>query len=64
MTADDTDDPADEPDVPDSIPTYLVDGVSKQDTETLRDLVAYATAMADWQETEAQRELESTAERH
>ncbi|MEZ3118036.1 hypothetical protein RYH80_19130 [Halobaculum sp. MBLA0147] len=62
MTADDTDCPTGEPDAPDSLPTYLVDGVSKQDADTLRELAAYATAMADWQEAEAQQKLESDAE--
>lgn len=57
---DDRDRPTEEPGAPDSLPKYLVDGVSKQDADTLRDLAAHATAVANWQE--AERELEANAE--
>lgn len=62
VKADDRDRPSEEPEAPDSLPKYLVDGVSKQDADTLRDLAAHATAMADWREAQAERELEANAE--
>ena len=50
------------PDAPSSLPQYMIEGVEKQSAEALRDLAAYAEAMADWHEAKAQAELESKAE--
>ena len=50
------------PDTPSNLPQYLIDGVEKQSPEKLRQLAAYAEAMADWMEAETQRELEAQAD--
>lgn len=55
------DNPTTKPTVPDSLPKYLREGVEKQDASTLRDLAAYAEAMADFREAKAKREIESQA---
>lgn len=51
------------PDPPPNLPRYLTTGVGKQSPEDLRNLAAYAERMAEWQEAEAQRELEEQADR-
>lgn len=51
-----------EPDAPETLPKYLLEGIQKQSPETLRELAGYAEQMADWMEAQAQRELESKAE--
>lgn len=58
MVPDDADADPNEPRPPASLPKYLVDGCQKQDAETLRDLAAYAEALAEHQEIEAERELQ------
>lgn len=52
-----------EPQQPQTLPKYLIEGVEKQSPEELRELAAYAEAMADWMEAETQRELEAQADR-
>jgi hypothetical protein len=48
---------------PDSLPTYLAEGIPKQDTETLRDVQAYATALIDSREQPVQTDdLPETAD--
>lgn len=54
--------PEQEPQEPQTLPKYLIEGVEKQSPEDLRDLARYAERMADWMEAEAQRELESQAD--
>ena len=50
-----------EPQAPQALPKYLIEGVEKQSPENLRELVRYAEQMADYKEAEAQRELEARA---
>jgi len=54
--------PQQEPQAPQALPKYLIEGVEKQSPEKLRELAAYAEAMADWMEAETQRELEAQAD--
>ena len=55
--------PQQEPQAPQTLPKYLIEGVEKQSPAELRDLAAYAEQMADYAEAEAQRELEAQADR-
>lgn len=50
-----------EPEPPEPLPKYLVEGVQKQDVDTLRDLIDFAEGMIDYQEAVAERELEEQA---
>jgi len=52
-----------EPQPPQALPKYLIDGVEKQSPENLRELACYAEQMADYKEAEAQRELAAQADR-
>jgi len=61
-TADGGTEPTAPPQAPSNLPKYMIDGVEKQSPEDLRDLAAYAERMAEWQEAEAQRELEEQAD--
>ena len=54
--------PQQEPQAPQALPKYLIEGVEKQSPEKLRELAAYAESMADWMEAETQRELEAQAD--
>lgn len=49
------------PDPPASLPKYLREGATKQDAATLRELAAYATALADWKEADAATALDDAA---
>jgi len=51
------------PSSPDSIPEYILDGLEKQDAETLRTISRYADQLADYREEQARRELEDASER-
>lgn len=39
---------SDPPDPPSSLPQYIADGLPKQDTETLHDVIAYSEALIDY----------------
>ena len=49
------------PDVPESIPNYISEGLQKQDVATLRDLAAYAERLADHKEATTKREIQTDA---
>lgn len=51
----------DEPDPPDSAPKYIVEGLGKQDAETLHELADYAQRLAEWRTAQAAAELEEEA---
>ena len=61
MTPKSTPTPTDKPDPPESAPKYLVEGLNKQDTETLRELADYAEQLAEWQAAQAAADLEEEA---
>jgi hypothetical protein len=50
-------------DAPDSIPQYIVEGLGKQDADTLQDIADYAVKLADQKAREAQRRLQEQSER-
>ena len=54
--------PQQEPQEPQALPKYLIEGVERQSPEKLRELAAYAEAVADWMEAETQREFEAQAD--
>jgi hypothetical protein len=47
-----------DPPAPDSIPEYLETGLQSQDTETLREIAAYATKLAELKEAQQDEEGE------
>ncbi|ADJ16780.1 hypothetical protein [Halalkalicoccus jeotgali] len=54
-----------QPQPPDSLPKYLVEGLQKQSPTTLHDLRRYARQLADYKEQQAQKQLEETTiDRH
>lgn len=50
------------PDPPDSIPNYILEGLERQDAETLRAIARHSLRLAISLEAEAQRELEQQTE--
>lgn len=46
------------PTAPDDIAQYIVDGLNRQGAESLRQIAAYAEALADWKEAQAADEIE------
>lgn len=52
-------DVVDEPVPPQEIPTYLVDGIDRQDRETLRAIADYATARARYLEELERQEIDA-----
>ena len=49
---------ASEPTPPDDVAQYLLDGLDRQDADTLRSIAAYAERLADWRELQAAADLE------
>lgn len=49
------------PDPADSAPKYLIDGLGKQDADTLHELADYARRLAEWQAAQAAADLEEQA---
>jgi hypothetical protein len=47
-----------EPRAPESIPTYIRDGLDRQDPETLADVIDYCEARIDYLEAQADRDLD------
>lgn len=54
--------PSGPPQAPSALPKYLREGAQKQSTDTLRLLADYATRLADYKETQAERELAARAD--
>ena len=48
------------PDPPDAIPQYILDGLDRQDADTLRAIAAHATALADHRDHESDEDHQST----
>ena len=44
------------PDPPESIPTYVVEGIERQDEMTLRAIASWAADLAEWQSQEPSQE--------
>ncbi|MFC6943249.1 hypothetical protein ACFQE8_25385 [Salinirubellus sp. GCM10025818] len=61
MVEDTTPSATDEPDPPDSAPKYIVEGLNKQDADTLHELADYAKRLAEWRTAQAAAELEEEA---
>ena len=57
MAEDTTSSVIDEPDPPDSAPKYIVEGLGKQDADTLHELAEYAKRLAEWRTAQAAAEL-------
>lgn len=51
------------PSSPGSIPKYILNGLEKQDAETLQAISRYADQLADYREEQARRELKDASER-
>lgn len=45
------------PSPPADAPQYVVEGLDRQDAETLRELAQYADRLADWKDRDVEREL-------
>ncbi|ADE05263.1 MULTISPECIES: hypothetical protein [Haloferax] len=46
------------PDAPERIARYILDGLDRQDAETLREIATHAENLAAWKEAKAETELE------
>lgn len=44
------------PDVPETVPNYVADGLERQDSETLRDIQDYVAELIEWQQREVEPE--------
>lgn len=58
MTPEDAPAPVDKPEPSDSAPKYLVEGLGKQDADTLRELADYVQQLAEWQAAQAATEFD------
>jgi hypothetical protein len=47
-----------QPTPPPSIPQYILDGLDRQDAESLRDIASHAHALAEWKEAVAAEEID------
>lgn len=45
-----------QPTAPESLPNYLADGLPKQDTQTLRDVIEYAEDLIEYQQRPVERD--------
>lgn len=61
MPMDDAAAPVGEPEPPDSAPKYLVEGLDKQDVDTLHELADYARRLAEYRAAQAAADLEKQA---
>lgn len=50
----------DKPDAPDGIAQYILDGLDRQDAETLREISTHAESLAAWKDAKAEAELEES----